>query len=197
MSFRIEKGASAQNSSFATPGESYCILASSSSLRKHLSDSYWSEVMDQVCSGKLTGVAVRYTGERLVFMQFRPSTLSPAGYRYPLFMSIPFEFLVPTTASAAQSLMTQGVNLQGSFGSNTASFESDTSRGASKDKGKDKDKEKESLPPLCTVCGRYNIPSMVFRPHGWKCKECKGKKSEPFLRQEALKLKEVLAKGQA
>lgn len=45
--------------------------------------------MEQVCDGKLQGVAVRYTGDNLVMLQFRPSTLSPSGYRYPLYMSIP------------------------------------------------------------------------------------------------------------
>ena len=182
MSFQIERKV-ACNSSFATPGESYLILANSASLRRHLTDSYWCEAMDQVCSGKLEGVAVRYTGDNLVMLQFRPPTLSPSGYRYPLFMSIPIEFLVPLSESAFG--MTGGSELQGSFGTASASsFQSvtDSDSGSPTPMG--------TMPKLCVVCGRFNTPEMVQRPHGWKCKECKGKKSEPSLRQELQKLRE-------
>jgi hypothetical protein len=182
MSFRIERSR-ARNSSFATPGESYLILASSASLRRHLSDSYWCEAMEQVCSGKLEGVAVRYTGDNLVMLQFRPLTLSPAGYRYPLFMSIPIEFLVPAKESAFG--MVGGSDLQGSFGTaSVSSFQSVT------DSDSKSPTTAVSMPKLCVVCGRFNVAEMVQRPHGWKCKECKGKKSDPRLRQELQKLRE-------
>ncbi|EPY31411.1 hypothetical protein STCU_02624 [Strigomonas culicis] len=181
MSFRIEK--KAHSSSFMTPGESYMIYASSASLRKHLSDSYWCEAMQQVCDGKLSGVAVRYTGENLVFMQFRPHTLSPAGYRYPLFMSIPVEFLVPCDQNAAKNY-NNSPNLYGSFSS---SVNSDDSKPSSPLTGK------ATLPKLCVVCGRYNMPTMIMRPHGWKCKECKGKKSDPALRLKVTELQVSLS----
>lgn len=182
MSYQIERAA-ARNSSFATPGESYLILANSASLRRHLTDSYWCEAMDQVCSGKLQGVAVRYTGDNLVMLQFRPSTLSPSGYRYPLFMSIPIEFLVPATESAFS--MVGGTDLQGSFGTASASsFQSVT------DSDSKSPTAGGAMPKLCVVCGRFNTAEMVQRPHGWKCKECKGKKSDLRLRQELQKLRE-------
>ncbi|KPA82300.1 hypothetical protein ABB37_03401 [Leptomonas pyrrhocoris] len=183
MSFQIEKVA-VRNSSFATPGESYLILANSASLRRHLTDSYWCDAMDQVCSGKLKGVAVRYTGENLVLLQFRPLTLSPAGYRYPLFMSIPIEFLVPATESAFA--IGGGSDLQGSFGTASASSVQSASDTDSKSPTTG-----AAMPKLCVVCGRFNTPEMVQRPHGWKCKECKGKKSDQRLRQELQKLKDL------
>ncbi|KAG5468284.1 hypothetical protein LSCM1_02263 [Leishmania martiniquensis] len=184
MPFRIEKQ-SPRNSSFATPGESYLILASSASLRKHLTDSYWCEAMEQVCFGKLEGVAVRYTGDNLVMVQFRPTNLSPAGYRYPLFMSIPIEFLVPLAESIFSASGT--ADLQGSFG--TATTSSVQSRSGSEDRSSS---NVAVLPRLCVVCGRYNIPGMIHRAHGWKCKECKGTKSDSRLRQEAEKLRKRL-----
>ncbi|KPI90494.1 hypothetical protein ABL78_0424 [Leptomonas seymouri] len=184
MPFQIEK-AVMRNSSFATPGEAYLILANSASLRRHLTDSYWCDAMDQVCSGKLVGIAVRYTGENLVLLQFRPTTLSPAGYRYPLFMSIPIEFLVPATESALG--IVGGSDLQGSFGTASASsFQSMT------DSDSKSPTTMGAMPKLCVVCGRFNVPEMVLRPHGWKCKECKGKKSELRLRQELQKLNDRL-----
>lgn len=180
MSFRIER-APPRNSSFATPGESFLILAPSASLRKHLSDSYWCAAMELVCDGQLEGVAVRYTGENLVMLQFRPPTLSPAGYRYPVSMSIPLEFMVPISTSTVNLASTE---LQGSFG--TASTSSHRSTASSSD-GRSPNGP-AVLPKLCVVCGRYNMPGMVQRSHGWKCKECKGKKSSVKLRQEAQKL---------
>ncbi|CAM38540.1 conserved hypothetical protein [Leishmania braziliensis MHOM/BR/75/M2904] len=181
MSFCIEKQP-ARNSSFPTPGESYLILASSASLRKHLTDSYWCEAMEQVCAGKLEGIAVRYTGENLVMVQFRPTNLSPAGYRYPLFMSIPIEFLVPVAESAFTIPAT--ADLQGSFG--TATTSSFHSQSSSEDRSPT---HGSTLPRLCVVCGRFNVPGMTHRAHGWKCKECKGTKSDNRLRKEAQKLR--------
>ncbi|KAK7200732.1 hypothetical protein NESM_000131000 [Novymonas esmeraldas] len=182
MSVRIEKQP-VRNSSFATPGESYLVLASSASLRKHLTDSYWCTAMEQVCSGKLEGIAVRYTGDNLVMVQFRPTNLSPAGYRYPLFMSIPIEFLVPVSENAFHVPATS--DLQGSFG--TATTSSFHSRSSSESRSPTAG---ATLPKLCVVCGRFNTPAMLLRPHGWKCKECKGKKSDTRLRQEAQKLRD-------
>ncbi|KAG5493218.1 hypothetical protein GH5_01958 [Leishmania sp. Ghana 2012 LV757] len=183
MPFRIEKQ-SPRNSSFAAPGESYLILASSASLRKHLTDSYWCEAMEQVCFGKLEGVAVRYTGDNLVMVQFRPTSLSPAGYRYPLFMSIPIEFLVPVAESIFNVPVTS--DMQGSFGTVT------TSSVHSRSSSEDRSSHAAALPRLCVVCGRYNLPGMVRRLHGWKCKECKGTKSDNRLRLEAEKLRKRL-----
>ncbi|GET92303.1 hypothetical protein, conserved [Leishmania tarentolae] len=181
MPFQIEKQP-ARNFAFATPGESYIILASSASLRKHLTDSYWCEAMEQVCAGKLEGVVVRYTGDNLVMVQFCPTNLSPAGYRYPLFMSIPTEFLVPLAESTFNIPPTS--DLHGSFGTaTTGSFHSrSSSEGRSTSNG-------ATIPKLCVVCGRFNVPGMMHRAHGWKCKECKGMKSDSRLRQEAQKLR--------
>lgn len=182
MSFRIEKQP-VRNSSFATPGESYLVLASSASLRKHLTDSYWCDAMEQVCAGRLEGVAVRYTGENLVMVQFRPTTLSPAGYRYPLFMSIPIEFLVPVAGSAFN--IPSASDLHGSFGTATTS----SMHSRSSDEGRSP-AQGGALPKLCVVCGRFNVPGMISRPHGWKCKDCKGHKSDNRLRLEAQKLRD-------
>ncbi|KAG5493978.1 hypothetical protein JKF63_01811 [Porcisia hertigi] len=180
MSYRIDEKP-VPKSSFATPGESYRILASSASLRKHLTDSYWCDAMEQVCAGKLEGVAVRYTGENLVLLQFRPTNLSPAGYRYPLFMSIPIDFLVPVAERALH--IPSSSDLQVSFGTATTSsfLSGSSSEGRFPANGL-------TMPRLCVVCGRFNIPGMIHRRHGWKCKECKGKKSEERLRLESQKL---------
>lgn len=182
MSFRIESAAQ-RSTSFVTPGESFLILASSATLRKHLSDSYWCEAMQQVCSGQLEGVALRYTGENLVMLQFLPPSISPAGYRYPIFMSIPVEFMVPTSESAVTA--PNNSDLHGSFGAATTSSAHSNS---SSTEGKSPTTAM-MMPRLCVVCGRYNVPAMLLRSHGWKCKECKGKKSDPRLRQEMDKLK--------
>lgn len=199
MSFSIEHLA-ARNSSFVTPGESFLVLASAASLRKHLSDSYWCEAMEEVCDGRLQGVAVRYTGDNLVMVQFRPHRLSPAGYRYPLFMSIPVDFLVPESLSAVS--MAGPSELQGSFGTaTTSSHRSNASshcdaplRYASSRYASPKGTPPatSALPKLCVVCGRYNVPGMVSRRHGWKCKVCKGKHSSAKMREAAQRLQAQL-----
>ncbi|KEG13233.1 hypothetical protein DQ04_01131020 [Trypanosoma grayi] len=157
--------------SLVTPGESYRIVASSSSLREHLTDSYWCSAMDEVCDGKLDGVAVRYTGQNLVLLQFRPKQLSPAGYRYPLSMSIPVEYLVPVSPKPILENVSMAPSFQSSFDSTDARFPS------------------TDFSPLCVVCGRYNVPGMVRRHRGYKCKECVGKKSKPRLRAECARFK--------
>ncbi|KAG8348130.1 hypothetical protein ERJ75_001411100 [Trypanosoma vivax] len=152
-----------------TPGSAYRILACSTFLRRHLTDSYWCSAMDKVCEGKLVGVAVRYTGQRLVFLQFRPKELSTAGYRYPLSMSIPIEYLVPCQSKEDNP----GLTADGIV-SSQASDEIYTG--------------KQRFAPLCVVCGRYGMPDMVPRRHGYKCKECVGKKSSRRLRLEMRRL---------
>lgn len=186
--FKIEKAA-ARGSSFATPGESYVILASSDALHKHLTDSYWCAAMDEVCDGKLVGVVVRYTGDNLVMLQFRPPKLCPSGYRYPLFMSIPLEFLVPVSASA---IVLAGGELLGSFATADSSVESTPSGSPLGNGSPTVQKDSHGLPKLCIVCGRYNVPNMITRRHGWKCKDCKGKKSVTRLKLEAIRLREAL-----
>ncbi|ORC93636.1 uncharacterized protein TM35_000015130 [Trypanosoma theileri] len=170
MSFRYDKD-SVQTESFVTPGETYRILAPSSSLREHLTDSYWCSAMEEVCDGKLDGVAVRYTGRKLVLMQFRPKHLSPAGYRYPLSMSIPVEYLVPVVPKS----IGDNVSMGGSF----HSYDSSETRGSP-----------GTLSRLCVVCGRFNVPGMVLRNHGYKCRDCVGKKSDPRLRTESARYRE-------
>ncbi|CBH10511.1 hypothetical protein, conserved [Trypanosoma brucei gambiense DAL972] len=148
-----------------TPGETYRILAPASSLHKYLTDSYWCSAMEEVCEGKLDGVAVRYTGQQLVLLQFRPKQLSPAGYRYPISMSIPVEYLVPISTEES----TEDHNI----------CKHDTNYGT-----KESTFLGSGFAPLCVVCGRYNIPGMVLRHHGYKCPECVGHKSTRKLRME-------------
>lgn len=170
---------------FVTPGDSYRILAPSASLRKHLTDSYWCDAMEEVCDGKLEGVAVRYTGENLVMLQFRPKRISPAGYRYPLFMSIPIEFMVPEHNPS---------NLNGDVvpgGNGTAANNSCRSTSSSNDSPNRAHSTLDPMPKLCVVCGRYNLPG-IHRHHGWKCKECKGQKSLPRLREKAHQLMKAM-----
>ncbi|CCW66541.1 unnamed protein product [Phytomonas sp. Hart1] len=173
------------DSSFAAPGDLYRILASSESLRSHLTDSYWCEAMDEVCDGKLNGVVVRYTGANLVMMQFMPTKLSLAGYRYPLSMSIPIEFMVPVNPQAIKITPSKMIS------SYSASM-GDSFRSSSSIDSKGQGSSTFQLPKLCVVCGRYNVPKMQLRAHGWKCKGCKGIKSLPKLRKEAIKLRDEL-----
>ncbi|CCW60644.1 unnamed protein product [Phytomonas sp. EM1] len=180
MSFRNEKNPKF-NSSFVAPGDLYRILASSESLRNHLTDSYWCEAMDEVCNGKLKGVVVRYTGANLVMLQFMPTKLSPAGYRYPLSMSIPIEFMVPVNPSGMNMTLSQMPN-------NYATSIADSFRSSSSIDSRGPGPFNGQLPKLCVVCGRYNVPGMQLRTHGWKCKNCKGTKSLQRLRVEAMKL---------
>ncbi|RNF16247.1 uncharacterized protein Tco025E_05368 [Trypanosoma conorhini] len=155
-----------------TLGQKYRILAPSSSLREHLTDSYWCSSMEEVCGGKIVGVAVRYTGQNLVLMQFIPKKVSPAGYRYPVSMSIPVEYLVPVaTRSSAESQ-----SMAGSFHSSPEPSEG-TLHG-------------DGVTRLCVVCGRYNVPGMLLRRHGYKCRGCVGKKSNAALRTEVSRVKE-------
>lgn len=188
MVYRIEN--SQRNSSFATPGEAYVILASSAALRTHLTDSYWCTAMEQVCEGKLQGVAVRYTGENLVLLQFRPDIISPAGYRYPLYMSIPIEFMVPVCAS---TLGAMSIDTHDSFGTTSSSVPSTSS---SLDGQHGGNTGPSALPKLCVVCGRFNMPAMAKRKNGWKCQNCVGQKSLQRLRNETAKLWKV-KKGKA
>lgn len=169
------------NPSFATPGESYLILASAATLKKHLTESYWIPQMELVCDGQLEGVMVRYTGQSIAFLQFRPTTVSSAGYRYPISMSFPVEFLVPTSAAAAAMGMSPF----------TPDLPCSPAGAPSSDLSSDEDMA-ESIPRLCIVCGRYNMPKMLHRSHGWKCRPCKGKKSSRKLRTEAAKLIETI-----
>ncbi|RNF11180.1 hypothetical protein TraAM80_01111 [Trypanosoma rangeli] len=161
-----------QVESLVTLGDKYRVLAPSCSLREHLTDSYWCSAMEEVCEGKLIGVAVRYTGQNLVLMQFIPKQVSPAGYRYPVSMSIPVEYLVPV----ANRLSTESPSMAGSFHSSP-----ELSEGTAHTDG---------VTRLCVVCGRYNVPGMVLRRHGYKCRECVGKKSITNLRTEVSRAKE-------
>ncbi|PBJ69918.1 hypothetical protein BCY84_18929 [Trypanosoma cruzi cruzi] len=160
--------------SLVTPGETYRILAPSSSLREHLTDSYWCSAMEEVCDGKLDGVAVRYTGQNLVLMQFRPKRLSPAGYRYPLSMSIPVEYLVPVASRPVDESTSVGGSFYSSHEPGNGSL------------------SVSGFARLCIVCGRYNVPDMVRRHHGFKCRTCVGKKSSAKLRLEGARGKDEL-----
>lgn len=86
--------------SMPVPGQHFRVQASAETLRRQLTDSYWCHAMEEVCDGKLEGILVRYTGDTLALMQFRPERLSAAGYRYPLSMSIPVQYLVPVQLRA-------------------------------------------------------------------------------------------------
>nr|CCC90109.1 conserved hypothetical protein [Trypanosoma congolense IL3000] len=147
------------------PGETYRILAPSSSLHKYLTDSYWCSAMEEVCEGKLDGVVVRYTGQHLVLLQFRPNRLSPAGYRYPISISIPVEYLVPSPSKEP---------LGGC----------DVSSASDGHEVKGTDCRSNGFSPLCVVCGKYDVTGMVLRHHGYKCAECVGHKSAHKLRIE-------------
>lgn len=183
MSFRIES--SPRNSAaLITPGTTFRVLATSNTLRKALTDSYWCDVLEEVCEGRLEGVAVRYTGKTIVLVQFRPSHLTASGHRYPLSVSIPSEFLVPSPHGldlATSFSFRRGISMadcQSSLGTHPSDIEDSTQNHSP---GSD-------MPKLCVVCGRFDVPDMLKRKSGWKCKDCKGTPSCERLRVEAQKL---------
>ena len=172
--------------SLVTPGETFRVLASAATLRKHLSDSYWCDAMEEVCDGKLEGMFVRYTGQDLVMMQFRRPNVSPAGYRYPLSMSLPTQYLVPSAAprrALGASLSASGALPDGSMASSVQGVPHDP-QSANFDLGG------SSLAvnfPLCVVCGRYDLPGEM-RQSGYKCNGCVGTKSTARLRGESFRI---------
>lgn len=187
MSFRIESSPTSHGASLITPGACFRILATSETLRKHMTDCYWCDFLEYVCEGKLEGFAVRYTGKNVVLVQFRPTHLSATGHRYPVSVSVPSQFLVPSIAS--QDLTTSFAyrrpvsmaDALSSLGTHPSELEENASQGAGND-----------LPKLCVVCGRFEVPEMIKRKSGWKCKDCKGTPSVDRLRQEATKLSSIL-----
>lgn len=187
MSFRIEAAPKASGL-LITPGTTFRVLATSETVRSHLTDSYWCEILEDFCEGKLEGVAVRYTGKNVVLIQFRPNQLTSSGHRFPVAVSIPSEFLVPSapaTDLATSFAFRRGVtsiDFQSSFTTYPSEIDSVThSVGSEVD-----------LPKLCVVCGRFDVPDMQKRKSGWKCKGCKGTQSSERLRYEASKLPSIL-----
>ncbi len=166
--------------SLVTPGETFRVLASAATLRKHLSDSYWCDAMEEICDGKQEGIFVRYTGQDLVMMQFRRTNVSPAGYRYPHSMSLPTQYLVPSSA-ARRPMGSSFVPDHPQLGASVSGVPHDG-------QSKNFDLGGSSLAvnfPLCVVCGRFDLPG-EFRQSGYKCNECIGTKSTARLRNESM-----------
>eukprot|EP00796_Vickermania_ingenoplastis_P007275 gene7275-5119_t len=180
MSFRIQDASPLRNASLITPGTGFRVLATAATLRRHLTDSYWCEFLDNVCEGRLEGVAVRYTGKNVVLVQFRPAYLTASGHRYPVSVSIPSEFLVPAPNGAELST-SFAYRRPLSFADGNSSIGTQPEDDAASAGGPD-------LPKLCVVCGRFDVPEMLKRRSGWKCRDCKGTPSSERLRHEAARL---------
>ncbi|CUE86720.1 Hypothetical protein, putative [Bodo saltans] len=183
------------------PGEKFRVLASGSTLRKHLTDAYWCTNMEMVCDGKLDGEVVRFTGKDLVMMRFPSTKNTRSGRRYDYAFSIPAQYLVPvsfrralgaslavigtsigsspegsplghnTTLHHVSSSVSEAARFGQVGGSSAANFANDT-----------------FIPHLCVVCGRFDLPGEVRR-HGYKCNGCIGIKSVAKLRTESIRLK--------
>lgn len=182
------------------PGEKYRVLASSATLRKHMTDTYWSHMMEQICDGKIAGVLKRYTGNDLVLMEFESDRRTRSGRLYPISITVPAQYLVPCTmkrnflCGGGESEL--GVNsplstTDGSAFGTSVSFGVSVPVAASVAGGGGgagpPGSEEPFIPHLCVVCGRWDLPGEVRR-HGYKCQGCIGTKSLPRLRQESHKL---------
>lgn len=186
MSFCLQPPLSRAPSSYISSGKTVRILATAETLRKAMTDAYWMDFLSEVCEGKEIGVVVRPTGPHIAFVTFHPSKLSPSGHQYPLSVSIPDEFLVPSSPVDNESFRTRRTLTLGEIGalhSSTYPSESDDSS----------TNGREISPKLCVVCGRYDLPDMLKRKKGWKCKGCKGTPSHSRLIEEAKKLVPILS----
>lgn len=183
------------------PGEKYRVLATSATLRKHMTDTYWSHTMEQICDGKIAGVLKRYTGNDLVLMEFESDRRSRSGRLYPISITVPSQYLVPCTmkrngggmlisgdggseAGVGSPFLASTVDgsqfgTSVSFGVSVPVSAFGAASGAAPDE--------PFIPHLCVVCGRWDLPGEVRR-HGYKCQGCIGTKSLPRLRQESHKL---------
>lgn len=183
------------------PGEKYRVLATSATLRKHMTDTYWSHTMEQICDGKIAGVLKRYTGNDLVLMEFESDRRSRSGRLYPISITVPSQYLVPCTMKRNGG----GVLISGDGGSEAgvgspflastvdgSQFGTSVSFGVSVPvsafgAASGAAPDEPFIPHLCVVCGRWDLPGEVRR-HGYKCQGCIGTKSLPRLRQESHKL---------
>jgi hypothetical protein len=158
-----------------SPGDFFTVQASPSTLRTHIGLSYWSPFMENVCDGKMVGALVRYTGDQLVLMQFKPARVHRSGKRYAISISIPQEYLVPVphhriggVYGAEGSLPHEGISQVQEM----CPFDDGTS---------------VQSPHMCVVCGLNNRAGEM-RKHGYKCNVCVGKTSLRRLRDEAQRL---------
>lgn len=183
----------AANNLLITPGRNFRILATSETLHQALTDSYWCDCLADCCEGKLTGVAMRYTGKSIVLVQFRPFSLTPSGHYYPFSISVPSDFLVPCTPVGSTS---SPFSNNRSFTPTSFAPTANPNRMLPYDvassatfigEPNDFAGAKESAPHLCVVCGRYKA-GLAKRRSGWKCHTCKGVPSIPRLLEEAKRL---------
>lgn len=177
------------------PGEQFKVLASSATLRRHLTDAYWCHNMEMVCDGKLAGEVVRLTGKDLVMMKFPCAKLSPSGKQYEYAFSIPSQYLVPVSMRRAMgtSLLPLGASVNFASSVPVHDMLSGASPLMSSTLGESAFASPAAgaepfIPHLCVVCGRWDLPGEVRR-HGYKCNGCIGTKSLPRLRTESFRLK--------
>ena len=172
-----------------TLGDHFTLQAKPGTLREFLGDSYWSSWMDRVCDGKLVGVAVRYTGENTVMMQFRdPERISQKGKRYPFSLSLPQEYLIPVPTDQLRRTGAGSGKNRGAYTKEGAlPFEGiasvpEMSAGYHHDAPESSTSEVQKK--MCVVCGAVGQKGET-RPSGFKCNQCVGKSSDKKLRDEA------------
>ena len=167
-------------------GEHFTIQASANTLRSQISGSYWCPEIEQICDGKMAGVAVRYTGSDVVLIQFRPDTISPAGRRYPFCVSIPQKYLVPVPHCRRNNSAYKGscYAMEGTLPhegiarvQEMCPFEDESPTCSLS----------SFVPHMCVVCGLVNQAGEM-RKHGYKCYSCIGRASSQRLRDEAQRL---------
>lgn len=181
MSFCVRPALERGPSTVILPGKSCKILATADTLRKAMSDAYWVDALAEVCEGKKVGTTTRYTGNRIVFVTFPPSNGNSEAGKYSVSVSLPEEFLVPSSPVENGSFRTQSENFLGEKSRpNSVTYTSDSDDGSTC--GRD------TMAKVCVVCGRYSVPDMMKRKKGWKCKGCKGTPSHSRLIEEAKKL---------
>lgn len=144
-------------------GEQFTVQASTAELRRHLTNAYWHKTVEQICEGRQVVVAVRYTGEDLMLVQYLSPQLCRSGRRYPVSLSIPVQYLVPVQVKKLAH-----------------SYESEEEQSPA---------VAQEGPQLCVVCGKWGVRGEV-RPNGYKCSSCIGLKSSTRLRNEYQRLKE-------